>query len=317
VTRSLAPRTTAADLAWWLDLAADESRLAWRWAVTYAADSPHWYVIRNRQLADEEFERAVRVIRTFGQPGKFHRSTMIYLVDPAAGIKWWTMGAPVPLTTVINRATTERTYGVQNAPRTALADPDQSDEWTQVYDELATGYDARYDNPQAHAENAEVRRLVVEHFGAYAPTVLDVGCGTGLVLDLALTAPGLYTGIDPSQAMLNELVRKHPKVTRLYPGRAEDVLLPTPPDAATVDLAVALFGVASYLAPEVLDNLVARVRWGGMAVFMHYTDGYLPDYHRHVPPHYHSSRDHARELMAGMPAAEFRRIGQFDVTVLR
>jgi hypothetical protein len=306
--------TTKADLEWWLDLAADESRLIWRWAVTYADFAPHWYVVRDIQLPAGDHERAVRVIHTFGQPGKFYDHTGIYLVDEATGFKWWTAGRTRH---VINRATTERTYGVQNAPSTALADPElEGDELVALYNGLATQYDARYDTPAAHAENEEVRRIVVSHFGAYAPTVLDVGCGTGLVLDLQLTSPQIYTGIDPSQAMLNELVRKHPRVKNIHPGRAEDVLLPAPA-TPRVDLIAVLFGAASYLPPEVLDNLAARLRPGGLAIFMHYRDGYLPDYHSHEPPHYHSSRVRARELLDDYPAGEFRRLGEFDVVVLR
>jgi hypothetical protein len=57
------------------------------------------------------------------------------------------------------------------------------------------------------------------------PRTLDVGCGTGALLDMKITTPDLYTGIDPSQGMLNELVRKHSEVKDLHPfrgaGRAE------------------------------------------------------------------------------------------------
>ena len=56
--------------------------------------------------------------------------------------------------------------------------------------------------------------------------MLDIGCGTGRVLDLGLTTPDRYTGIDPSQAMLNALVRKqHWRPRRLLPARFEDVPL--------------------------------------------------------------------------------------------
>jgi ubiquinone/menaquinone biosynthesis C-methylase UbiE len=46
-----------------------------------------------------------------------------------------------------------------------------------------------------------------------------VGCGTGALLDMKITTPDLYTGIDPSQGMLNQLFRKHPEVTDLRPVR--------------------------------------------------------------------------------------------------
>ena len=41
--------------------------------------------------------------------------------------------------------------------------------------------------------------------------VLDLGCGTGLLLELLALQPEDYLGIDPSQKMLDELRRKFPE----------------------------------------------------------------------------------------------------------
>ena len=46
--------------------------------------------------------------------------------------------------------------------------------------------------------------------------MLDLGCGTGRVLDLGLASPERYAAVDSSQAMLNMLIRKHPKVAAIY-----------------------------------------------------------------------------------------------------
>lgn len=130
----LAPtRVTTADLDWWLDLA---PRLDWIFAKTYADTAPHSYVVRGRTKAmtDLDYVRASRVIRTFGQPGKFYDTTNIYLTSPDGSLKWWTMDAAVANTTLINQATTDRVYGEQNAPST------YSGIWS-VYDEIATDYD--------------------------------------------------------------------------------------------------------------------------------------------------------------------------------
>jgi SAM-dependent methyltransferase len=56
------------------------------------------------------------------------------------------------------------------------------------------------------------------------PAVLDVACGTGRALDLGLTTPDRYAGVDPSAPMLNQLVRKHPTVARVYPTTIESAL---------------------------------------------------------------------------------------------
>lgn len=53
--------------------------------------------------------------------------------------------------------------------------------------------------------------------------MLDIGCGTGALLDLGILDPARYTGIDSSQGMLNGLVLKHPQVGRVIPARFEDV----------------------------------------------------------------------------------------------
>lgn len=103
---------TRDDLAWWLDLA---PRLSWTWAVTYADTSPHWYVVRGRTegLSDDDFERAVRVTRTFGEPGKFWAMTNLYLFTEDRRLKFWTMGEPIDRCRVINLATTDKVYGPQ------------------------------------------------------------------------------------------------------------------------------------------------------------------------------------------------------------
>lgn len=205
------PMITHEDLQWWLDLA---PQLSWIYAKTYAKTAPHSYVVAGRTagMSREDYVRAGRVIHTYGQPGKFHDYTNIYLVSPDGRYKWWTMDAKVEDTDLINMATTDKVYGKQDAPVThsGIASP---------FDLIATEYDTTRDA----SGDAAVRRRVIDHFGAYAPRTLDVGCGTGALLDLGVVSPRLYTGIDSSQAMLNQLVRKYPKVNRLIPSRFEDV----------------------------------------------------------------------------------------------
>ena len=64
-----------------------------------------------------------------------------------------------------------------------------------------------------------MKQLLAGVRGTYPPHVLDIGCGTGRVLDLGLVAPERYAGVDSSQAMLNLLLRKHPKAAAVYPHR--------------------------------------------------------------------------------------------------
>ena len=69
-----------------------------------------------------------------------------------------------------------------------------------------------------------MKHLLAGVRGTYPPHVLDIGCGTGRVLDLVIVAPERYAGVDSSQAMLNLLLRKHPKAAAVYPVDIRDAL---------------------------------------------------------------------------------------------
>ena len=78
------------------------SRCTWTFARSMPF-APHEYIVKGRcQLTTEEFELFVNLQREFGvkeQWGKYNNS-YLYIDD----YKYWTMGAPIAETTVINRA---------------------------------------------------------------------------------------------------------------------------------------------------------------------------------------------------------------------
>jgi SAM-dependent methyltransferase len=101
-------------------------------------------------------------------------------------------------------------------------------------------------------------------------SVLDIGCGTGFLLDHI--TPGAYTGIDISQAMLDRLLTKHPE-------RQKDVIhtsLASFADGKRYDLIVALFGTASYLSQDELERTPCLLAPGGRLFLMFYAPGYYP-----------------------------------------
>lgn len=208
-------RITRDDLAWWLEFATTRE---WTFAKTYAETAPHHYVVENRTpgVTHEDMVRAARVIHTFGQPGKYYSLTKIYLVSPDGRFRWWTEDNHFTDTTLVNRATTELFYGIQNAPSTVSGAESP-------YDEVATSWDTEH--PIGANDPELVRRLLSEVRGKYPPHVLDIGCGTGRILDLGLASPDRYAGVDSSQAMLNLLIRKHPKVAAIYPLDVRDALV--------------------------------------------------------------------------------------------
>jgi hypothetical protein len=64
-------------------------------------DNPHWYTLRRRWERDEDFAWTVETIRRYGYEENYEgRSYTVFNIDY---MKYWTMGAPVEETILINR----------------------------------------------------------------------------------------------------------------------------------------------------------------------------------------------------------------------
>jgi hypothetical protein len=77
---------------------------------TYAKTMPEWpheYIVRDR-VDEELFVRFVKHIRDYGYTGKFYRKSITYF--DRDGMTYWTMGAPIEETIIINRCLKENTY---------------------------------------------------------------------------------------------------------------------------------------------------------------------------------------------------------------
>lgn len=77
---------------------------------TFAKTMPEWpheYIIRDR-VVDEHFPKLARHIRAHGFQGRFYRRVLTYYAED--GLLYWTMGAPVEETTIINRCNEEGSY---------------------------------------------------------------------------------------------------------------------------------------------------------------------------------------------------------------
>ena len=244
-------RITEADLDWWLAM---EPALDWIFAVTYAEGAPHEYVAAGHtgDLTGEDFVRAARVICTFGEPMKFYKDTRIYLTTPR-GWKHWTMDSDVTRTGLINRGRAEHTYGVQNAPRTRAPA-------STPYDEIASFWDSTH--AALEPEREAIANIVMQMTDGRKVRTLDIGCGTGLALDCELTNSVRYVGIDPSQAMLNVLVRKYPHLAGVHPMTFSDAITKQVLGATRFDLVLALGGAASYLTSEDFAQIPVHARGG-------------------------------------------------------
>lgn len=287
---------TEADLDWWREKTFE---FDWVFATTYAEGAPHEYVIPDKtpSFSKADCIRAARAIRTFGEPMKFYKATNIYLTLDD-GWKYFPLDRDVRDTSIINRGRADHVYGVQNQPRTASG--------------LATPYDAHgsewdSDHGMTPDEKAATTTLISEVFGDRLGRTLDVGCGTGLPLDLGLAEPVRYVGVDPSTAMLNELVWKHKHLAGVHAMTYTVVEERQVLCGATFDTVLALGGSASYLSPGDIDRLRARAKRA--VLLMHYAPGAEPAT---------GDLDGTGTLLAS--AAQLgpqTRIGRFIATVIR
>jgi len=77
---------------------------------TYAKTMPKWpheYLVRER-VDEELFEKLVSHIRSNGYEGRFYSKKITYYEED--GLLYWTMGAPLDETTIINRCAKENSF---------------------------------------------------------------------------------------------------------------------------------------------------------------------------------------------------------------
>eukprot|EP01026_Neomeris_dumetosa_P033130 TRINITY_DN2636_c0_g2_i1.p1 TRINITY_DN2636_c0_g2~~TRINITY_DN2636_c0_g2_i1.p1 ORF type:complete len:281 (-),score=32.46 TRINITY_DN2636_c0_g2_i1:289-1020(-) len=143
----------------------------------------------------------------------------------------------------------------------------------ELYDNWAATYEDDSLNTLGFASPgmcAEETAKILAHRGA---TVLDVGCGTGLLADL-LIQKGFectFIGTDLSSQMLSLAARKNNYQQLIQQNCGE---LPWPVDSASVD-ACMCNGVLIYVDnADCLDEFVRVTKVGGYCVLMFRHDGY-------------------------------------------
>jgi ubiquinone/menaquinone biosynthesis C-methylase UbiE len=140
----------------------------------------------------------------------------------------------------------------------------------EIYDSLAPVYDKKYSTDDCQRENQEIRAMIDYRGGK----VLDIGCGTGLFLELFNIEQNEYIGIDPSGKMLEAAHAKFPGHIFLVTDFEE-----FPCRGKYFDYAICLFGVASYIKPERMGMILSHLKPGGRYFLMFYKPGYTPDYY--------------------------------------
>jgi len=87
-------------------LRAFADNVEWTFAKTMP-EWPHEYIVRDR-VDEQLFVDLVGHIRTHGRSGRFYEREIVYYEE--AGLVYWTMGAPIEETTIVNRCRSEDTY---------------------------------------------------------------------------------------------------------------------------------------------------------------------------------------------------------------
>jgi len=177
-----------------------------------------------------------------------------------------------------------------------------------TYDDFARFYDDTFTDRASQAEDAVAAQWLQARVARDA-AVLDVGCGTGWLLDHLRVDRDHYLGFDLSQGMLAEAKRKHPAV---------DLALWDMNDqwpSGRWDVVAATFAAPNY-AESVQDFLTQAWRSlnpGGRLLLMPWAPGelsrvdtYMPEglYHGSVPWSAEVARD--RLGQAGFEVQEIR-----------
>ncbi len=139
------------------------------------------------------------------------------------------------------------------------------------YNEAAEWYDNYYSDPVSLFENKALQEILGQ-FLDNDPCVIDIGCGTGLFLELfghiPMDYPMGYVGIDPSIGMLKRHREKFPtKLT--YELRYEDFKHFKPSRVA-----IGLFASPGYVSPRYLDPTEYKDHF-----LMFYREGFRPGYY--------------------------------------
>ena len=145
--------------------------------------NPHWYTLSDTWKDRDKFEKVVQFIRDNGKTERFWK--VEYKCFHYKGWKWWSMGSPLSETILINK-----TYASER------------------YNKIAYKYDDLFKSKKYKEENQEIVEMLKPHL--YDVGILDVGSGTGLLLDLFTIDPKSYIGIDPSFGMYKQAKLKHP-----------------------------------------------------------------------------------------------------------
>jgi len=144
---------------------------------------------------------------------------------------------------------------------------------SEIYDQIAPVYDQRYQSMMHRVEDQIISDVCSR---LYRPgmNVLDVGCGTGNMIDVAMFEPSDYTGIDVSESMLSKAKRKFAEYENSF-----HLCDATKGLNGKWDLMVGVFGIVNYIGIEQWIKLIkTNLTDDGLWMTVMYSDCYEPEY---------------------------------------
>lgn len=223
------------------------------------SSNPHHYTVRKTWENDADFVFVVEQMRKYGWVGTF--AGVEYTYYDCNGYTYWTMGAPIdldgkPHTIIINR---KRKHQIA--------------EHRSEYDAIADEYENLFQEDSYHEQDLRMNALA--NIDLSGKRVLDIGCGTGLWVDLNPSAdPKTYIGVDPALQMLRIFTKKHPDFRNSLVHEAfENFYL------GKFDHIVSIYGGVSYLKPYAVERIPKMLNPGGTYFLVFFKDSYYPVTH--------------------------------------
>jgi SAM-dependent methyltransferase len=140
---------------------------------------------------------------------------------------------------------------------------DQTRKTRDLFEEIASDYDSHYRQP-IHLAEDQATSLLLTPYLTRAEFVLDLGCGTGWLLDnFPHLKPSEYLGLDLCGSMLAAAIAKHPGHNFLQAD-----IQHLSPDFAVKGLIVSTFGMLSHLPPETWVPILSALALPGTEYFL-------------------------------------------------